>query len=373
MRQFNNKLRYPHALKEKEQVHLYGYGHVGKGVVQLWDSERQNQEIGDVQVKNQFPSDFPFAGAWKRNEDEVHTHGLVIDAMADTQKSIRLFAGLDNEELQVVTASKDAVAKSLDLIAGKKNVRYEASVAGSIPVIQLIDEYYQYHKPLSFTGILNGSCNYILDAVNEGKSFDDALAQAQELGFAEADPSFDIEGIDTLNKTQIVLYQMFGLISKSLDIPKRGITGIPNFVFKQVREQGLKIKLIARGVQENGTVSTWVWPTLIKPDNTLSNVHKENNGVIIETEDLGEQVLIGKGAGSLPTAGAVALDLRKISNGLGYSPTQENTPELGQNKIIEVAIYSDNAEIAYQNISLSELESLSLEQQQNGGFVLVIL
>jgi len=370
MKQYSNSEKVEPS-KQGSPVKLYGFGSVGKGVVGLWNQITSNQQISDVHVKSQEAVPFGFSGSWKKNEQEVDREGTVIDAMADTQKSIRLMEGLSNENLEIVSASKDAIAQAVGDVPQNSKLRYEAAVAGSIPIITLIDEYYQYHNPIRFQGILNGSCNFILGQLEQKKNYDSALKQAQELGFAEADPTFDVSGKDTLNKLVIVGAHLFGLNPEVAAIPLEGIQGLPLWIVEQAIAEGKRVKLVANLEKTEKGISAWIWPTIVSAKSALYQVNDEYNGVTVETQDLGEQFLKGKGAGSYPTAGAIGLDLRKLNLKQTYNKLPHNTAKLSQDfEVVAKVFYAEN-KIETKKIPLTQLVELNKQVTKEGARLLL--
>jgi homoserine dehydrogenase len=173
---------------------------------------------------------------------------------------------------------------------------------------------------LSITGILNGSSNYILSKIfNENSTYDQALLKAQELGFAEADPTLDMGGGDSLNKLIILATHGFGTIVKPADVFYSGIKNLSNFDIRFAKEKGFKIKLIAQATKINGnSFNLLVMPKMVTPDDYIYNVEDEYNGVVIRGEFYEKQFMFGKGAGGLPTGSAVLSDITARMHGYKY-------------------------------------------------------
>ena len=202
----------------------------------------------------------------------------------------------------------------------KTSFLYEAAVCGSIPVIRNLEEYYDNDMLNSVTGIINGSTNYILTRMNEdGMAYDEALKLAQQLGFAESDPSLDVQGTDAANKLTIILNHAYGIVSKPDDIMRKGITQLHPADSVYAKEKGYSIKLVARAQRVNHTdVAAYVLPTFVGPRSQLFNVRFEFNGVIIGTRLADEQFIYGKGAGRYPTSSAVLSDIAALRYGYKY-------------------------------------------------------
>lgn len=219
----------------------------------------------------------------------------------------------------VVTANKALLAKhgvSLARIAEEKGVlfNFEAAVAGGIPVIKALRESLTGNTVSRVYGIMNGTCNYILTRMwDEGISFEDCLADAQRLGYAEADPTFDIEGNDTAHKLAILTSLAFGTQIAADDIYLEGISNISLADIKAADELGYRIKLLGVALKTDSGIEQRVHPTMVPVESVIAQVHGVTNAVAIETDLLGELLLSGPGAGGAATASAVIGDLADIA------------------------------------------------------------
>ncbi len=219
----------------------------------------------------------------------------------------------------VVTANKALLAKhgvSLAEAAEKRGVllNYEAAVAGGIPVIKTMREALAGNNVSRVFGILNGTCNYILTRMEaEGISFDECLADAQRLGYAEADPTFDIEGNDTAHKLSILTSLAFGTRIAADDIYLEGISNITQADIKAAGELGYRIKLLGVAQKTESGIEQRVHPTMVPTASVIAQVHGVTNAVAIETDILGELLLSGPGAGGNATASAVVGDIADIA------------------------------------------------------------
>ena len=216
----------------------------------------------------------------------------------------------------VVTSNKELVAKKgheLIAIAKEKNVNYlfEASVGGGIPIIRPITQCLSANKLDSVYGILNGTTNYILtEMIENGASFDDALHQAQANGFAEADPTADIEGLDAARKICILADLCFGKHVEPADIKAQGISGVSSADVEYAKRLGCKIKLLGRALRTgHDTATAYVAPHLVSTSSLLSNVDGVMNGIVVHGNALGNAMFYGAGAGKRPTASAVVADI----------------------------------------------------------------
>src|SRR5699024_4485650 len=193
-------------------------------------------------------------------------------------------------------------------------LKYEASVAGGIPIVNAINNGLNANNISKFMGILNGTSNFILSKMTrEETSFDDALAEAQRLGFAEADPTDDVEGIDAARKVVITSYLSFNQVINLTDVQRTGISDVSLADIKVADELGYKIKLIGKGTYENGQVNASVAPTLISKAHQLASVEDEFNAIYVIGDAVGETMFYGKGAGSLATGSDVASDLLDVA------------------------------------------------------------
>ncbi|MBN9256208.1 MULTISPECIES: homoserine dehydrogenase [unclassified Mesorhizobium] len=219
----------------------------------------------------------------------------------------------------VVTANKALLAKhgvQIAEVAEKKGVllNYEAAVAGGIPVIKTMREAMAGNSVSRVFGILNGTCNYILTRMEaEGISFDACLKDAQRLGYAEADPTFDIEGHDTAHKLSILTSLAFGTKIAANDIYMEGISNISQADIRAAGDLGYRIKLLGVAQRTESGIEQRVHPTMVPTASVIAQVHGVTNAVAIETDILGELLLSGPGAGGNATASAVIGDIADIA------------------------------------------------------------
>jgi len=218
----------------------------------------------------------------------------------------------------IITANKDLIAEygeELMSLANKYHVslNYEASVGGSIPVLKTIKESLAAHPVNSITGILNGTTNYILSKMyNENISYEDALIDAQEAGFAEADPSSDVLGFDAARKLSILTQLSMNKILKVKDILIDGITNLDEKDITVAKKLGYKIKLVGKSIQYDHCLHAFVKPVYVKANSMLGLNDNEYNTVQMNLESIGEMTFSGKGAGKHPTASAIYGDILDI-------------------------------------------------------------
>ncbi|WP_019221679.1 homoserine dehydrogenase [Bartonella senegalensis] len=237
----------------------------------------------------------------------------------------------------VVTANKALLARhgeALAVSAEKKGifVHFEAAVAGGIPVIKAMRESLVGNHVSRIYGILNGTCNYILTRMfTEGLSFKDCLADAQRLGYAEADPTFDIGGNDTAHKLALLTSLAFGTTVSLDDVYVEGISNISQIDIRAADELGYRIKLLGVALKTDTGIEQRVHPTMVPTSSMIAQIHGVTNALSIQSDLLGELLLSGPGAGGMATASAVIGDLADIAkarSGFQYAPVL-GRPALG--------------------------------------------
>ncbi len=235
----------------------------------------------------------------------------------------------------VVTANKALLAERGDKlfqIAGQNQseIGFEASVCGGIPVIRAIRDGLIGNRITYMLGILNGTSNYILTKMtDDGVSFQDALRNAQQLGFAEKDPTFDIEGIDAAHKLSILVRLAFSYPIRMADIVKGGISRIEPIDIDSAKEFGYRIKLLAVAKDENGLIEARVEPAMLPLTHPMSNVHGVYNAVYVVGDKVGPNLFYGRGAGSDPTGSAVVSDIIDMAHRIK-----------GKNNFVRLPVYA---------------------------------
>ena len=226
----------------------------------------------------------------------------------------------------VVTANKALLAKhgvELAALAEKHKValNFEAAVGGAIPIVKTLREGLAGNAVARIYGILNGTCNYMLTRMErEGLSFDECLKEAQRLGYAEADPSFDIEGHDTAQKLSILASLTFGIRVDPVAIYVEGITSITTADLEAADELGYRIKLLGVAVKTDKGIEQRVHPTMVRKDSAIAQVMEVTNAVTIDAEGIPPITLVGPGAGGMATASAVVADIADIARGVRAAP-----------------------------------------------------
>lgn len=244
---------------------------------------------------------------------------IVIELLGGVEPAATMIERALCSGKHVVTANKAAVAANYHRLTKAAadhgvSLRFEASVGGGIPVLTPLTSCLQANQFTRVLGIVNGTTNYILDKMTmEGLPYEAVLKDAQEKGFAEADPTADVEGIDAANKLSILMALMFDHYVHPDDIPRQGITHITAEDIENARKDGHLIKLIAYAEIKDGELKYEVRPMRIIETHPLGGVHREYNAVFVEGNAVGNLMFYGPGAGPLPTGSAVMGDVMEIA------------------------------------------------------------
>ncbi len=249
---------------------------------------------------------------------------IIVEVMGGIDKAFEYICRAFENKKSVVTANKDLVSvhgKQLFALAEKNNCNFffEGSVAGGIPIIRPLKECLCGNSINRIMGIINGTTNYILTKMScEGKEFEEALAEAKDLGYAEADPTADIEGLDAARKIAILASIAFNSRITYPEVYVEGITRITSYDIQYAEELGYTIKLLGIAKGSNGEVEVRVHPVLIPVSHPLAAVNNEFNAIFVEGDAVGETMFYGKGAGELPTASAVVGDIIAAARNINY-------------------------------------------------------
>ena len=220
----------------------------------------------------------------------------------------------------VVTANKALLSAHLPALLtaaqeSKVGLAFEASVAGCVPVIRTLQEAMVSERLRKIYGIVNGTTNYILTRMEEGSNYKGALFEAQEKGYAEAEPSFDVDGHDAAQKLSVLIAVGYGLFVPGKAIFTEGITRVAREDMMYAKKLGRVIKLLAIATHEQGVLQARVHPVMLPESHFLASVRHENNALFLEASNVGEMTLIGKGAGGAPTASAVVSNILDVLSG----------------------------------------------------------
>ena len=306
-------------------VAVLGYGTVGSGVYEVLTGNKEviSERVGDeVNVKyvldlREFPGD-PVESVLVHNFDIILNDpevDIVAEAMGGLNPAYKFAKATLEAGKNYCTSNKELVAKygpELIALAKKmnKNFLFEASVGGGIPIIRPLNESLTADNITEITGILNGTTNFILTRMDrEGSSFDDVLKEAQELGYAEKDPTADVEGFDACRKIAILSSLAYGSHVDFEDIYTEGITKITDVDFKYTKKMNKSIKLFGKSKKVNGKVYAMVAPFMIDAENPLYSVNGVKNGILCKGPVIDDIMFYGSGAGKLPTASAVVADV----------------------------------------------------------------
>ena len=393
----------------KLNIGLLGLGTVGSGVPMLIEEHRKkllNVTGTDIRVKtafvrtietkkeiaNQYGFDLTTDVADIFNDDEIDVVVEVIGGVTDAKEFISKAL---KKGKHVVTANKDLIAQhGLELVnLAKENnclLYYEAAVAGGIPILRTISNSMVADEITSIYGIVNGTTNYMLSQmVNKNWSYEKALEEAQRLGFAESDPTNDVEGIDAAYKMVILTQFSFGMSIVPEQVITKGISGVTLQDIETAASLGYVIKLLGSSEKVEDGVHVEVGPVLVPKKHPLSTVENEMNAVFIKSFGVGESMYYGPGAGSNPTATSVISDLTTIAKNvqlgvtsLQFNSFEDHTEFSSDDKVVgkhyfsinvpdEPGVFKKLAEIMLEeNVSLEQIKQES-EGNQTSRIVLI--
>ena len=306
-------------------IAVLGYGNIGKGVIEVLKVNKDliTAHAGDeitvkrVLSRRHYPGD-PVEEMLTLDMQDIlndDSIDIVVEVIGGTDPAYTYVKSALEHGKNVVTSNKALVAAyGPELIETAKNhnvnFMFEASVGGGIPIIRPLQRCLAADDILEISGILNGTTNYILTKMyNEGSAFADTLKEAQQLGYAEADPTADIEGDDPSRKISILASLACRQFVDYADIPHRGISQITDVDIAFAKALDKKIKLFASMLKSESGISCEVGPVMIGPDNSLYTVDGVKNGIIVKGNMLGDITFLGAGAGMLPTASSVVSDI----------------------------------------------------------------
>lgn len=330
-------------------IGILGLGTVGSGVLRLLrDHQKKISSITGRQlvVKKVVVHDIEkkrnldLSGITVTDDVNELINDQDIQIVVEVMGTVKLAKGYIERLLRagkhIITANKDLIAthgSELAELAGENHcdLFYEASVAGGIPILRTIVSSFAADRIIEVKGIVNGTTNYILTQMNQNNlPFEAALKSAQQLGFAEADPTNDVEGIDAAYKMIILTQFAFGMNVTLDDIKITGIRGIDLKDIKQAAELGYKIKLVGIAKLIDKRISVSVGPVLIPADQPLAAVQNENNAVLVTGAAVGETMFYGPGAGELPTANSVLSDIIAVTKDIVMKTTGSRFNEFSQ-------------------------------------------
>jgi len=315
---------------KKITLGLLGFGTVGSGTAFILKTNRYD-------IRSRTNADITVKSALVRNllKERPHADGIsftdkVQDILQDPEIDIvvEVMGGIEPAKtyiLEALAQNKDVVTANKDLLASHgpellaaaeqagRNLYFEASVAGGIPIIAALRQSLTANKISSLVGIINGTTNYILSAMTEqGRDFAEVLREAQELGYAEADPTADVEGLDAARKLAILASLAFNTTVTYENVFAEGISKVSKADIEYAAELGCVIKLLAIAQNGDGEVEVRVHPALLPKKHPLATVNGVYNAIYVVGDAVGETMFYGKGAGSLPTGSAVVSDIIQI-------------------------------------------------------------
>jgi homoserine dehydrogenase len=308
---------------KKLVIGLFGFGVVGEGIYKvLKQIPSLNASVKKICIKHAGKKRNADAELFTINYEDILNDAeinVVVELIDDATEAYKIVTSALKNGKAVVSANKKMIANHFaELVNLQKEVGglflYEAAVCGSIPIIRNLEEYFDNDLLQSVSGIVNGSTNYILTKIlSEGISYKEALQQAQALGFAESDPTLDVEGFDAANKLTILLAHAYGIVANQKQLVRKGIIQLHNDDAAFAAEKNYKIKLATHASNlTDGKIAAFVLPQFVTDDSQLFYVDNEFNGVVIESKLADKQFFYGKGAGRFPTSSAVVSDISAL-------------------------------------------------------------
>lgn len=308
-----------------KDIVMIGYGCVGKGVENIITAKHsKDYHIAGVGVRNtNRDEDYNFTSDIETLINDKSKY--LLELIDDSENALLFTLAALLKKKSVISANKKMIAENFKLlfdthIENQVSFLYEGAVAGGIPIIRNLENYYGQEDLKSIAGIINGSSNYILSKMEElNLSFDTVLKDAQDAGFAESDPSLDIDGYDAKFKLCILAAHAFGIIIDPKEVLTLGIRNIQSEDLTFAKNSDSRFKLIAQSYQDGENIKAFVIPQLLSSENDLYHIQNEFNAVQVEGKFSNTQTFVGKGAGAHPTGSAVVSDLNASASGYRYS------------------------------------------------------
>lgn len=309
-------------MSKKLKLGLFGFGVVGQGLHDIIKGQDLNLEIVKIAIKNPGKKRNLDAHLFTTNHDELLDNpeiNTIVELIDDADAAYQIVKKALTSGKNVVSANKKMIALHLAELVNLQHqygtsLLYEGAVCGSIPIIRNLEEYYDNELLHGISGIFNGSSNYILSKIfNEGMDYKVALKEAQDLGFAETDPTLDVGGFDAKFKLAIATAHAYGLFVNPDRILNVGIQNLSESDVRYAKEKNVKIKLVptARKISTRQVIS-YVLPKFVKSDDFIFNVENEYNCVTVQAAFADKQFFFGKGAGGHPTGAAVLSDITAL-------------------------------------------------------------
>ncbi|SDJ23245.1 homoserine dehydrogenase [Salimicrobium halophilum] len=315
-------------MKDTIHVGLLGLGTVGTGVIEILHNNKESIKhktgcevkvtkalVHDLNKSRDLPGDkVELTDSYEdiTNDEDID---VIVEVMGGIDHTLDVLLGAIENKKHIVSANKDLVAEHGEelfdaAVRNQTDLYYEASVAGGIPIIRSIVDGLSSDNIRKMMGIVNGTTNYILTKMSQdGSDFDDVLKEAQDLGFAEADPTADVDGLDAARKMTILSILGFSMPTRLDDVKLKGIRGMSTADIAYADKLGYTIKLIGIAEHDEEGIALSVEPSLLPKSHPLSSVNDEYNAVYVYGDAVGETMFYGPGAGKGPTATAVVSDL----------------------------------------------------------------
>jgi homoserine dehydrogenase len=367
-------------MSKKLNIGLFGFGVVGQGLYDIIRTKNLNIEIVKFAIKDPHKKRSLPSHLFTTDKDELLNNpeiNTIVELINDTEAAFEIVSRALSSGKNVVSASKKMIALHLNELIELQHkhgtsLLYEGAVCGSIPIIRNLEEYYDNELLHSISGIFNGSSNYILSkGFIENLDYDSALKQAQDLGFAETDPTSDVGGFDAKYKLVIAAAHAYGVIVQPDEVFNLGIQNLSAHDLQYAREKNLKIKLVPVAKElDDRHVALFVLPKFVNNKEFLYNVEYEYNGVIVQAAFADQQFFFGKGAGGHPTGSAVLSDIAALRYDYQYEYKKAKERKgLNFTNNIELNIY-----LRYEDESLVEVLNFSHihERYYSGSYKFVI-
>jgi homoserine dehydrogenase len=367
-------------MSKKLNIGLFGFGVVGQGLYDIIKTKHLNLEIVKIAIKDSHKERSLPAHLFTTDRDELLNNpeiNTIVELINDTEAAFEIVSRALSSGKNVVSASKKMIALHLDELIELQNkygtsLLYEGAVCGSIPIIRNLEEYYDNELLHSICGIFNGSSNYILSkGFLENMDYDTALKQAQDLGFAETDPTSDVGGFDAKYKLVIAAAHAYGVVVHPDKVFNFGIQNLSASDLQYAREKNLKVKLVPVAKElDDRHVTLFVLPKFVNEKEFLYNVEYEYNGVIVQAAFADQQFFFGKGAGGHPTGSAVLSDIAALRYDYQYEYKKaKEKANLKFTNNIELNVY-----LRYEDESLVQILNFTHihERYYSGSYKFVI-
>ncbi|SCH72332.1 MULTISPECIES: homoserine dehydrogenase [unclassified Romboutsia] len=355
------------------RIGILGYGTVGSGLIDVIDNNKNKRNIEVINILVRDKSKYEGLKYYNKlttDIDEIFNKNLdvIVEVMGGLHPSLEYIKRALECKINVVTANKDLLAEygdELVRLAKENNVtiKFEASVGGGIPVLKPLIESLEGNCINSIYAILNGTTNFILSKMyNENLSYDVALKQAQDLGFAESNPESDVLGYDAARKLSILSTLAYDNRVYWKDLYLEGITNIDKKDIEYAKRLNCKIKLVGQSKYENNKISGFVRPALVSYDSILANIENEYNVVVLNGDSVGEVSFVGKGAGKLATGSAVYGDVIDILDNRFSSIDSFTKEKVEVNKTLD---NSCSALLRFKSNSINEILDILKDEMKD--------